>query len=155
MGPHSAVLLLFADWTTSAPAFATFSLVAMPHAAPSILVVEDNAETQLLLDHILAAKYDATIVTSVDAAIQACDTTAFQLLVMDINLGEQRTGTELLHILRDPPHNVTAPAIALTAYAMPGDQQRFEQEGFDAYVSKPFSQDDLLGTMESCLAASA
>lgn len=127
----------------------------MTNALPAVLVVEDNAETQLLLEHILATDYEATIVDSVDAALQACQKGTFQLLVMDINLGEKRTGTDLLHALREPPYSVRAPAVALTAYAMPGDQQRFEDEGFDAYVSKPFSQKDLLRTMQHCLSASA
>lgn len=128
---------------------------AMTNASPAVLVVEDNAETQLLLEHILSSRYEATIVASVDAAIEACQKTVFQLLLMDINLGEERTGTDLLHTLRKPPHNVTAPALALTAYAMPGDQKRFEQEGFDAYVSKPFSQNDLLDAMQHCLATAS
>ena len=126
----------------------------MLNTSPTVLVVEDNAETQLLLKHILAANYETTVVPSIDAAVQACQEQSFQLLIMDINLGEQRTGTDLLHTLRESPYSVTAPAIALTAYAMPGDRKRFEQEGFDAYVSKPFSQDDLLGTVQTCLAAS-
>lgn len=127
----------------------------MTDSHPAVLVVEDNAETQLLLNHILSPAYRVTIASSVEEAIQACTASAFELLVMDINLGEQRTGTDLLHVLRAAPHHVTAPAIALTAYAMPGDRQRFEEEGFDAYVSKPFSQDDLLGTIENCLTAAS
>ena len=127
----------------------------MTASPPSILVVEDNAETRLLLKHILATDYAATVVESVDAAMQACSEQSFHLLLLDINLGGQRTGTDLLHTLRTPPQSVGAPAIALTAYAMPGDRQRFEKEGFDAYVSKPFSQDDLLGAIRDCLAASA
>lgn len=127
----------------------------MTASPPSILVVEDNAETRLLLKHILATDYATTVVESVDAAMQACSEQSFHLLLLDINLGGQRTGTDLLHALRTPPQSVGAPAIALTAYAMPGDRQRFEKEGFDAYVSKPFSQDDLLGAIRDCLAASA
>ena len=127
----------------------------MTDALPAVLVVEDNAETQLLLEHILATDYEATIVDSVDAALQACQEDTFHLLVMDINLGEGRTGTDLLHALREPPYSVRAPAVALTAYAMPGDQQRFADEGFAAYVSKPFSQKDLLSAMRHCLSASA
>ena len=123
----------------------------MNSPTPRVLVVEDNAETQLLLQHILRNDYDATIVDSVDAALSACREETFALLMLDINLGEHRTGTDLLHLLREPPYNIAAPALALTAYAMPGDQQRLEREGFDAYVSKPFSQKDLLSVMEACI----
>lgn len=123
----------------------------MTDALPSVLIVEDNAETQLLLEHVLRTRYHTTIVPSVQEAKRTCENQTFHLLMLDINLGEELTGTDLLHMLRQPPYNITAPALALTAYAMPGDQQRFEEEGFDSYVSKPFSQDELLGTMSACL----
>lgn len=127
---------------------------AMTDTPKSVLIVEDNAETQLLLEHILRTKYQTTIVSSVDEALQACLNHVFDLLILDINLGEERTGTDLLHTLRATPYEVSAPAIALTAYAMPGDQQRFKNEGFTSYVSKPFVQKDLTEAIDQCLKAS-
>lgn len=127
---------------------------AMTDTPTSVLIVEDNAETQLLLEHILHTRYHTTIVSSVDEALQACLNHVFDLLILDINLGEERTGTDLLHTLRATPYEVSAPAMALTAYAMPGDQQRFEDEGFASYVSKPFVQKDLTEAIDRCLKAS-
>lgn len=113
-----------------------------------ILIIEDNRDTQLLLKYLLRPDYDIEIVSEFNEAIQHAGNSEFDLLLIDINLGEERTGVDLLHILRetDPYHDV--PMIAITAYAMPGDYQRFINIGFDAYISKPFTRNDLLTTIE-------
>jgi CheY-like chemotaxis protein len=45
------------------------------------------------------------------------------------------------------------PAVALTAYAMPGDREDFLEAGFDEYVSKPFTRTDLTETIKDALNA--
>lgn len=52
-------------------------------------------------------------------------------------------GIELLESLRDIPHCEEVPAVALTAHALPGDQERFLDAGFDQYVAKPFTAERL------------
>lgn len=118
---------------------------------PSILVVEDNPETQLLLKHLLAPSFDLIVTGDVDTALTAAEDRRFDILLLDINLGEQRTGIDLLHLLRERDNRPAIPAIALTAYAMPGDRETFIEKGFDAYVSKPFTRDDLTEVITSVL----
>lgn len=119
---------------------------------PRILAVEDNSETQLLLEHLLKTSFEVTVVDGVEDALAAVEEQSFDALLLDINLSEQRTGTDLLHLLRerdDMDDNV--PAIALTAYAMPGDREDFLEAGFDQYVSKPFTRDDLTDAIKTSL----
>lgn len=118
---------------------------------PSILAVEDNSETQLLLKHLLKKDFDVTVVSGVDAALEAIEDRTFDILLLDINLSEERTGTDLLYLIREREEMKDAPAIALTAYAMPGDREDFLQEGFDQYVSKPFTRADLTKAIEKSL----
>ncbi len=120
-----------------------------------ILAVEDNTDTQTLLRYLLRPYYDVHLVPRVDEALVAAEERQFDLFVLDINLGEQRTGIDLLHRLRALPIYRTTPALALTAYAMPGDRDRFLQEGFDAYVSKPFTRNELLQAIAELLVASS
>ncbi len=119
---------------------------------PHILAVEDNSETQLLLEHLLKKSFEVVVVPGVDEALDAVDEQSFDALLLDINLSEQRTGTDLLHLLRERDDMADVPAIALTAYAMPGDREDFLDAGFDQYVSKPFTRDDLTEAIESTLA---
>ena len=115
----------------------------------NILIIEDNKDTQTLLKYLLGPDYDLRIVGEFNQAIELAGESIFDLLLIDINLGEERTGVDLLHILRetDPYHEV--PMIAITAYAMPGDFQRFINIGFDAYISKPFTRPDLINTIKN------
>ena len=118
---------------------------------PRILAVEDNPETQLLLRHLLRDLYDIVIANGVDEALTKADDHAFQLLLLDINLSEQKTGLDLLDMLREKDNTRNAASIALTAYAMPGDRENFLEAGFDSYLSKPFTRDDLLEVIKSAL----
>ena len=120
-----------------------------------ILAVEDNQDTQTLLRYLLRPYYEVHLVPHVEEALLAVEERRFDLFVLDINLGEQRTGIDLLHRLRSMPNYRTTPAIALTAYAMPGDRDRFLREGFDAYVSKPFTRTELLQAIEQLLVSAS
>lgn len=110
---------------------------------PRILAVEDNPDTQLLLRYLLRSEYALEVVPHVEDALRAAREGEFDLLVLDINLGEERTGLDLLNELRALPAYENTPALALTAYAMPGDKERFEDAGFEAYIAKPFTRKEL------------
>lgn len=118
---------------------------------PQILAVEDNSETQLLLEHLLKGSYGIEVVPGVDGALEAVEENSFDVLLLDINLSEEQTGTELLHLIRERESMSNVPAVALTAYAMPGDREDFLEKGFDEYVSKPFTRADLTDAIENTL----
>lgn len=120
-----------------------------------ILAVEDNPDTQLLLRYLLRPHYELEIVPRVDEAVSAASDTQFDVLLLDINLGEERTGIDLLNQLREMPAYASTPALALTAYAMPGDRERFENSGFNGYVSKPFTRKELYEAIRAILEAPA
>lgn len=122
----------------------------MPHSTPSILAVEDNPETQLLLEHLLQPAFHVVVRDGIEGALDAAQDEAFDILLLDINLSEEKTGIELLHMLREG-NCAHIPAVALTAYAMPGDRENFIEAGFDAYISKPFTRKDLTEVIESTL----
>ncbi len=119
--------------------------------APRVLAVEDNPDTQLLLRYLLRSDYALEVVPHYEDAIRAAHDGEFDILILDINLGEERTGLDLLNELREMPAYETTPALALTAYAMPGDRERFEESGFDAYISKPFTRKELFDALRRML----
>lgn len=116
-----------------------------------VLIVEDNPHMRLLLQHLLKAHFDLEVVNRVDDALRLTAEQHFDLLILDINLGDQRSGIELLDDLRRrAPYDAT-PAVACTAYTRPGDREHFLSRGFDDYVAKPFTREHLYATIETAL----
>lgn len=128
---------------------------ATASAEPSrarVLVVEDNADTLTLVNHLLRKSYDVRCADDADQAMQLASTSRYDVVLVDINLGKGKSGEDVLHAVKSLPGYESTPVIAVTAYAMPGDRERFFKEGFDNYVSKPFSKQRLLEALESVLA---
>ena len=119
-----------------------------------LLVVEDDAFSMALAEKLLQRR-GAAIETATDGrlAIEALKKEGFDLVLMDIQMPDM-DGIEASRAIRrglagDRARGV--PIIAMTAYAMVGDKDRFLEAGMDAYLSKPFEIGDLLGTITSVM----
>ncbi|QXD13962.1 PAS domain S-box protein [Rhodocaloribacter litoris] len=115
-----------------------------PSAPVRLLVVEDNAENARLAQHVLQAIGSVTVARNAEEALRHAATGAYDLVLMDINLGSGFNGIDVLQKLRTIPACADTPVVALTAYALPGDRERFLELGFTDYLGKPFSGDELL-----------
>jgi CheY-like chemotaxis protein/two-component sensor histidine kinase len=104
-----------------------------------VLVVEDNADAQLLV-HTILERCGATVRTTTSAATALFALTADRpdIIVSDIGLPDE-DGYALIRRIRllAPEEGGHLPAIALTAYASPEDEARALSAGFQAHVSKP------------------
>ena len=123
---------------------------ASTSAAPrrrSLLIVEDNPSTRILLVYMLKATYHITAAAGFDEALSLINESSFDGLVLDINLCEQRTGVDLLQAIRAIPKYKHVPAIACTAYTSFGDRERLLESGFDCYLAKPFTKEQLRNTL--------
>ena len=118
-----------------------------------VLALEDNAESRLLLRHLLRKEFDAVIVAGADETLAVAAEHAFDVMLLDINLGEKRTGVDVLQALRTLPGYADVPALACTAYALPGDRERFLEAGFAKYVSKPFVKAELIEALHNAVRA--
>lgn len=84
-----------------------------------------------------------------DEALSAAREVAYDLFLIDINLSATETGIDVMHALRELPSHANTGMVACTAYAMPGDEEKFLEAGFDAYLAKPFRADELLAVIEA------
>ena len=109
-----------------------------------LLVVEDNEDTALLMQAVLESMSEVTVAVNAEEALRAADETPHHAVLLDINLGRGPSGTDVMQALRAMPGYQKAPIAALTAYALPGDRERFLEMGFSRYLSKPFTVEELL-----------
>ena len=119
----------------------------VPVHRPHLLIVEDHAETAILMEYALHRWYRVDVVTTAEAALEKAAATTYDGFLIDISLRSQRNGLNVLEALRaDPAYRHTS-MLAVTAHALPGDRERFLDAGFDDYVAKPFTADSLRATV--------
>ena len=113
-----------------------------------ILVVEDNPKNMTLLRDVLRVTGYRTLeaTTARQALILAAEHRP-SIVLMDIRLPDM-DGVEALRRLRMDERTASIPVLAVTAQAMKGDSERFEEAGFDGYLPKPLDIDQLLMTVK-------
>jgi len=117
----------------------------------ALLVVEDNDPTRRLIRHWLQNDFDLSIADRFDTALRLAGDRDFDLFILDINLGQESNGVDLLKEIRRFPRYLNTPAIAFTAYALPQDRERLIEQGFDNYLCKPFTRDSLYKSITQTL----
>ena len=116
-----------------------------------VLVVEDNELNMKLFVDLLEATGYGTIQTrngleAIDLARQHRP----DLILMDIQLPEV-SGLEVTKWIKEDDDLKTIPIIAVTAFAMKGDEERIRQGGCEDYLSKPISVTKFIDTVKTYL----
>ncbi|MGB2697545.1 MAG: response regulator [Candidatus Zixiibacteriota bacterium] len=114
-----------------------------------ILLVEDNPMNQKLAVALLKrAGYSVHPVENGVKAIEALKRTAYNLILMDVQMPEMNgfEATKAIRQMEDEKKHI--PIIAMTAHAMKGDKERCLKAGMDDYVSKPIEPQELFDAIE-------
>ncbi len=116
-----------------------------------VLIVEDNELNMKLFNDLLEASGYATIQTrSGVEAVALIRTHKPDLVLMDIQLPEV-SGLEVIKWVKDDDALRHIPIVAITAFAMKGDEEKIRQSGCEAYLSKPISVVKFLETIRQYL----
>jgi len=119
--------------------------------AKTVLVVEDNELNMKLFHDLLEAHgYDIVQTRNGLEAIDLARKHRPDLILMDIQLPEV-SGLEVTKWIKDDDDLRTIPVIAVTAFAMKGDEERIRQGGCEAYLSKPISVAKFIETVKAYL----
>ena len=112
-----------------------------------VMIVEDNELNMKLFNDLLEAR-GYTTVQSRDGinAVELARAERPDLILMDIQLPEV-SGLTVTQHLKDDHELHSIPVIAVTAFAMTGDEERIRQGGCEAYISKPISVQKFLDTV--------
>jgi len=116
-----------------------------------ILIIEDNPANMKLAANVLAkAGYETLEATDAETGIQLAKDETPGLILMDIQLPGM-DGLTAMHLLKGDQNTRDIPIIALTAFAMKGDEQKMLEAGCDGYIAKPIRYKEFLATVESFL----
>ncbi len=109
----------------------------------NVMVVEDNEKNRKLMRVVLKAKgYIVTEATTGEEAMSILKNQKPDIILMDIQL-PGIDGLTLVKQIKADLLTKDIPIIAVTAYAMKGDEQKILDTGCDAYVSKPINTQEL------------
>ncbi|MCK0210029.1 response regulator [Starkeya koreensis] len=113
----------------------------------TVLIVEDNELNMKLFNDLLEAHGYSTVGTRNGVEVLGLARRHRpDLILMDIQLPEV-SGLDVTRALKADPELKAIPVIAVTAFAMKGDEERIREGGCEAYLSKPISVSKFLETV--------
>jgi len=116
-----------------------------------ILVVEDTPEPRELMSWLLQAfGYEVIEARDGEEALRLIELERPDLVLCDIQM-PKLDGYEVARRLRALPQTADLPLVAITAFAMRGDEAKALAAGFTGYISKPIAPERFVGQVESFL----
>ncbi len=120
-------------------------------SSQTILYVEDNElNRKIVRDLLRRTSYRLLEAPDGEAGVQMALAERPGLILMDVQL-PKISGFEATRRLREEPATADTPIIAITSFALSGDEQRAREAGASAHLPKPFSPFTLLGMIRKLL----
>ncbi len=117
----------------------------------TILVIEDHEDNRRIMrDLLTSAGYEVLEAVTGQEGVTSAETHRPELILMDIQLPDF-DGYEATRRIKANPTLRAIPIIAVTSYALSGDDVKAFEAGCDAYVTKPFSPRELLAKIREYL----
>ena len=119
--------------------------------AKTILIVEDNELNMKLFEDLLEA-HGYAILSTKDGldALRLARAHKPDLVLMDIQLPEI-SGLEVTRMMKADPALAHIPVVAVTAFAMKGDEEKIRRGGCEGYIAKPISVSRFIETVQTFL----
>src|SRR5881296_2024081 len=119
--------------------------------AKTVMIVEDNELNMKLFHDLLEAHgYDTVATRNGIEALDLARANRPDLILMDIQLPEV-SGLEVTKWLKEDDSLKSIPVVAVTAFAMKGDEEKIREGGCEAYIAKPISVANFVETVKKLL----
>lgn len=115
-----------------------------PKSWGTVLMVEDRLESRELFQLFLGPYCKIEAAATAIEALRMARARVYDVILMDVNLGTQMDGLDVVRELRKLPQYERTPIAAVTAYAMQQDRERCLDAGCTAYLAKPLKRQDLI-----------
>lgn len=112
------------------------------------LYIEDQVDSQILFKVQMKDLRNIQFASSFEEALPILESSDFDFIIMDINLQGEYNGIDALKVIHQIPKLQRVPIIAVTAYVLPGDKEKFIATGFTDFISKPIFRDKLLESLK-------
>jgi PAS domain S-box-containing protein len=129
--------------TTTKPVESKFDL-----SKYSCLYLEDQTDSQILFKSQMRDLRSIQFAISFEDAIPLLEKNHYDFIVMDMNLQGEYNGLDALRSIQRMPGYKSVPVIAVTAYVLPGDREKFIKAGFSDFISKPVLRDKLVDVLK-------
>ncbi|QBG37102.1 two-component sensor histidine kinase BarA [Litorilituus sediminis] len=138
--PLSAAGLSRAFQPLSANEQTSVALVEKKILPIKVLAVDDNeANLKLIKALLLEQVAEVTLADNGESAVELCKNETFALIFMDIQMPGM-DGISTLKAIKAETINNSTPIIAVTAHALSGEKEKMQQQGFNAYMTKPIDE---------------
>lgn len=111
------------------------------------LYIEDQVDSQILFKVQMKELKEIKFAVSFEEAIPMLDSDIFDFIVLDINLQGEYNGLDALKLIQKMPDYMNVPIIAVTAYVLPGDKEKFIATGFSDFISKPIFKEKMINSL--------
>ena len=116
-----------------------------------VLLIEDDEPTANLVRFYLSEICKTDWACNAGIAISMAEKKNYSAILADINLGFGMDGIEAINVIKKIKGYNTIPIIAVTAYALYGDREKFLNQGCTHYISKPFGKNDIVALVDKVL----
>ncbi|MEJ2104126.1 MAG: response regulator [Ignavibacteriaceae bacterium] len=112
------------------------------------LYIEDQVDSQILFKVQMKDLKSIQFAASFEEALPLLESNEYDFIIMDINLQGDYNGLDALKAIHRIPKFQKIPVIAVTAYVLPGDKEKFIATGFTDFISKPIFREKLLDSLK-------
>ena len=118
-----------------------------------ILAVEDDFISRDVLRLCLKNLFKVEFAENGESAVQMIMHKKYDAVLMDMNLGKGMNGLDAIQKIKNIEGYKDVPIIAITAYAMEGDREKFLNNGCEYYISKPYEKKAIIELLNRALNA--
>jgi CheY-like chemotaxis protein len=115
------------------------------------LYIEDQVDSQILFKVQMKELKSIKFAVSFEEALPLLMSNKFDFIIMDINLQGEYNGLDALKMIHQMPGFEKMPIVAVTAYVLPGDREKFIAAGFNDFISKPIFREKMIETLNKVL----
>jgi two-component system, sensor histidine kinase len=116
-----------------------------------ILIVDDDEITRFYISYIYKKTAQVDTAEDAETGIIKASQILYNVVILDIGLRGELSGIDVLKVIRKLPDYDKIPIIAFTAFALAGDKEKFISEGFDDYIAKPLTKEEMYAIVDKNL----